>query len=183
MSSFNAVNPDLATCRAKELLDQVQESMGMTPNMIKVLAHSPDVLEGYLGFSGSLAQGVLPRRLREQLALTVSEEHGCEYCLAARTAIGRMVGLSEQEITDARQATSVDVKTEAVLRFARKLVQERGNVDMADVERLQQVGLDEQAIIEIVAHVALSTFTNYFNHVARTAVDFPAAEPLAQGAK
>lgn len=180
MLSFNAVNPDLALCRTRDLLDQVQESMGMTPNMIKVLANAPEVLEGYLGFNGSLAQGVLPRRLREQLALTVSEVHNCDYCLAARAAIGRMVGLSEQEIADARQATSVDAKTEVALRFARKLVQERGSVDNTDIERLHQVGFDEQAIIEIVAHVALSTFTNYFNHVARTVVDFPAAEPLAQ---
>ena len=181
MSNFDAVNPDLAVSRTRELLDEVQESMGMTPNMIKVLANSPEVLEGYLGFSGALAQGVLPRRLREQLALTVSEEHGCEYCLAARTTLGRMVGLSEQEIADARQATSVDIKTEVALRFARKLVQERGSVDNGDIERLHQVGFDEPAIIEIVAHVALSTFTNYFNYVARTAVDFPAVEPLAQG--
>jgi uncharacterized peroxidase-related enzyme len=181
MCSFDAVNPESALCKTRELLDQVQRSMGMTPNMIKVLANAPDVLEGYLGFSGALAQGVLPRRLREQLALTVSEVHDCDYCLAARTAIGKMVGLSEQEIADARQGTSVDVKTEVALRFARKLVQERGRVENADIKRLAQVGFDQQAIIEIVAHVAMSTFTNYFNHVASTAVDFPAVEPLAQG--
>lgn len=40
-------------------------------------------------------------------------------------------------------------------------------------------GLTDAEIAEIIATTALSIFTNYFNHVAGTAVDFPAAPKLA----
>ena len=40
-------------------------------------------------------------------------------------------------------------------------------------QRLVQAGYSDAEITEIVSHVALNIFTNYFNHVARTEVDFP----------
>ena len=178
MSRFKPVEQDGANGRAAELLDQVQGKLGMTPNIMKIMANAPHVLDGYLCFSKALAEGALPARLRERLALAVAEANGCKYCLAAHSAIGRMVGLSEQEIGDSRQAGAVDSKTEVALQFARKIVDERGNVSDADVGRLRHAGFSDEAIIEIVANVALNTFTNYFNHIALTEVDFPAVEAL-----
>ena len=49
----------------------------------------------------------------------------------------------------------------------------------ADVERLRRAGYTDGEIGEIVANVVLSLFTNDFNHVAATDVDFPAAPDLA----
>ena len=173
MSRLKRVDPETASGKAKQLLDEVQEKLGMTPNITRTLANAPQALEGYLGFSAALAGGVLPPRLREQLALAVSQSNGCDYCLAAHGAIGRTVGLSEQEIQDARQGSAVDRRTEAALRFACKLVEHRGNVSDRDLTQLRRAGFGDDAITEIVAHVALNTFTNYFNHVALTEVDFP----------
>lgn len=182
MSRFKPVEKDGADGRAAELLDRIQRELGMTPNIMKIMANAPKVLEGYLSFSAALAEGALPARLREQLALTVAEANGCQYCLAAHTAIGRIVGLSEQEIGDSRQADAVDSKSEVALRFARKVVDERANVSNADVDRLRHAGFNDEQIVEIIANVAINTFTNYFNHIALTEVDFPAVEALPQTA-
>ena len=176
MSRLKSVDPGQASGKAKELLDEVQRKLGMTPNIMRGLANAPQALEGYLSFSGALAQGVLPARMREQLALVIAETNGCDYCLAAHGAIGKIVGLSEQEVHDARQGDAVDRKTEAALQFARKLVDDHGHVSDADVHRLRHAGFGDDAITEVIAHVALNTFTNYFNHVALTEVDFPALE-------
>jgi uncharacterized peroxidase-related enzyme len=149
------------------------------PNLIATMASSPAVARAYLGFAQALAGGTLPRRLREQIALVVGEANACSYCVAAHTALGRRAGLTEAETKEARRASSQDGKERAALVFARKVVQDRGVVADADVERLRRAGYTEGEIGEIVANVALSIFTNYFNHVVGTEVDFPAAPSLA----
>ncbi len=174
MQRLKAVNPETATGKARELLDRVQDDLGMVPNLIRTLANSPAALEGYLGLSNALANGALPARLREQIALTVSEANGCGYCLAAHSAVGRMVGLSEEDIADSRRGASTDSKSGAALRFARQLVEKLGDVSGEEVDRLRKAGYSDGEIAEIVAHVGRNIFTNYFNHVAGTAVDYPA---------
>ena len=93
MPRIQALDPASATGRAKELLDGVRRKLGRTPNLMRTMANSPAVLEAYLGFSGALAGGTLPVKLREQIALAVAQVNGCDYCLAAHTAIGKSAGL------------------------------------------------------------------------------------------
>ena len=113
-----------------------------------------------------------------QLALTVSEANGCEYCLAAHSAVGKMFGLTGDQIHDARHGTSIDPRTDALLRFARKVNETRGKISDDDLVEVREAGFDDGAIAEVIAEVALNVLTNYFNNVAETTVDFPAAAPL-----
>jgi uncharacterized peroxidase-related enzyme len=179
MSRIHQVNPQSATGKAKELLDAVQGKLGLVPNMTRAMANSPAVLDGYLSLSGSLSKGALSAKSREQIALAVAQANECEYCLAAHSAIGKMVGLSVDQILDSRRGTSVDPKTDAIIQFARQVVDQRGLVSDANIAQVRAAGLDDGAIAEIVANVALNIFTNYFNHVAETEIDFPRAEALA----
>ena len=173
MTRLTAINPDEATGKAKQLLDGVQQKLGLTPNLMRTFANSPAVLEAYLNFSGALGEGLLDAKLREQIALAVAEANSCEYCLSAHTAIGKMVGLNEGDLTAARQAKASDAKTETALQFAREIVVKRGEVSDADWQAVKDAGYGEGEIAEIIANVALNIFTNYFNHIARTEVDFP----------
>lgn len=173
MPRFNAVDPKGATGKAKELLDGVKSKIGMVPNLMRALANSPAALEGYLNFSGALSGGLLNAKLREQIALTVADANNCEYCLSAHTAIGKMVGLNENELAASRRATSIDAKTDAALKFAHQIVIKRGEVLDSEVQAVRAAGYSDGEIVEIVANVALNIFTNYFNHVAQTVVDFP----------
>lgn len=178
MSRIHQVAPEAAVGRAKELLDTVKGKLGLVPNITRAMANSPAVLEGYLGLSGALGKGSLSAKNREQIALAVGQANQCDYCLAAHSAVGKMVGLTPDQILDSRRGTAVDPKADAVIRFARKIVDERGHVSDADVADVRAAGLDDGAIAEVVANVALNIFTNYFNHVAETDIDFPKVEPI-----
>jgi uncharacterized peroxidase-related enzyme len=173
MPRLQPIDPDNAPETARRLLQSVQSDWGMTPNIVRTLANAPLVLEGYLSFSNALSSGLLPAELREQIAVTVAEANHCNYCLAAHCAIGRTVGLSEDAISDARRGASPNAKVNAVIRFAREMVEKRGGVDDDEVSRLRAAGYGDEEIIEIIANVAISIFTNYLNHVAETEVDFP----------
>jgi uncharacterized peroxidase-related enzyme len=178
MSRIHQIAPDSATGKAKELLDAVKGKLGLVPNITRAMANSPAVLEGYLGLNGALGKGSLSAKNREQIAMAVGQANQCDYCLAAHSAIGKMVGLTSDQILDSRRGTAIDPKSDAVIRFARKLVDERGRVSDADVAEVRAAGLDDGAIAEVVANVALNIFTNYFNHVAETDIDFPKVEPI-----
>ncbi len=173
MPRLNAIDPKEATGKAKELLDGVKTKIGMVPNLMRTFANSPAALEGYLNFSGALGGGLLNAKLREKIALAVADANNCEYCLSAHTAIGKMVGLNENEIAASRRASSDDAKTNAALMFAHQIVAKRGEVDDTDVRTVRAAGFGDGEITEIVANVALNILTNYFNHVAQTVVDFP----------
>ncbi len=173
MPRLKAIETAEAEPKSRALLAGVQKKLGMTPNLMRTMANSPAVLEAYLGFGNALGKGTLPPKLREQIALTVSESNGCQYCLSAHSALGKMVGLGDEEIADSRRGVSPDRKTEAVLQFARKVVTERGWVSDDDMAAVRAAGASDAEIAEVVAHVAVNTFSNYFNHVAETDVDFP----------
>lgn len=180
MPRLTAIDPAHATGKARELLDLVKSKIGLTPNMMRTMANSSAVLQGYLDFSGALQAGALAPRLREQIALAVGETNACDYCLAAHTTLGKMAGLREAEILASRELAAADPKERAALRFAAALLDGRGEVPDAEFARLRGAGFGEGEIAEIIAHVALNVFTNYFNKAARVVVDFPRIEPLVK---
>ena len=173
MSRLPAIQTETANAKAKQLLEAVQSKLKMTPNMTRVMANSSAVLEGYVSFSGALAGGSLPAKLREELALAVGEQNACQYCVSAHTAIGKLTGLTDTDIEQARDARSSSAKAAAALAFAQKVLARKGQVTDADFEAVRQAGFGEGEIAEIIAHVALNIFTNYFNLAAATDVDFP----------
>ena len=149
-------------------------------NFLHLLANSPAALQGYLASAGALAQGLLTPRQRELLALAVAEINGAKYCLSAHYALARSLGLDAAEIRAARRAASADPHTQAMLRFAQTVTLQRGEISDVDFETLRQSGLTDALMAEIVAHVALNIFTNYFNSLARTDIEFPVLKPGAE---
>ncbi len=178
MTRIQPLDPETATGRQKELLDTVQAKYGMAPNITRGLANSPAALNGYLNFSGALQNGLFSAGLREKIALTVSQTNGCGYCLAAHTAIGKMAGLDNAAIMKARRIEADDDYENAVLQLALALVEKSGWTTDEDLAAARKAGLGDGEITEIIANVALNIYTNYFNHVARTKVDFPEVEPV-----
>ena len=164
---------------SQPLLQAVKKQLGSVPNLFRVVGNSPAALEGYLGLNGALAKGKLDAKTRERIALAVAEINGCGYCLAAHTYLGKnLAKLDDAEIAANRSGTSNDAKADAAVRFAAKVVAERGHVAATDLDAVRSAGYGDAEIIEIVLHVALNTLTNYVNEVAGTDIDFPVVAAL-----
>lgn len=173
MPRIQPLSPAAAEGKAKQLLDGVQAKLGFVPNMMATMANSPAAFEAYLNFSGALAKGTLDAKLREEIALTVGQANACEYCLSAHSALGQMAGLDAATIKASRQARSTDEKRAAALRFAQAIVFYRGLVSDDALAAVRAAGWSDAEITDIIATVALNIFTNYFNHIAQTTIDFP----------
>ena len=173
MQNITQLDAASASPKTQDLLTAVRKQMGGVPNLIATMAHSSAALGGYLGLAGALAGGTLSNAHREQIALVVAGANACDYCASAHTALGKRAGLSADEMARNLLGNSSDPKTAALLDFAREFVRLRGRTSPAQLAALSAAGFDHEAVVEIVANIALNIFTNYFNHVAGTEIDFP----------
>jgi uncharacterized peroxidase-related enzyme len=177
MNRIAHLDPETATGKVKPLFDGAQATLGVVPNLFRVLGNAPAALDGYLKFNAALASGSFDAKLREQIALAVAESNQCGYCLSAHTFIGSKLGLSAQDIADARHANAANERTAAMLKLARSIVVQRGELSDACLNQARTAGLTDGDIVETVANVALNIFSNYVNHIAGTMVDFPEVKP------
>ena len=158
---------------AQPILDGVKKEIGMVPNLLATMANSPAALNAYLGFSGALSEGMLSPALREQLALAVAGTNECDYCASAHTLIAKGAGVSAEEAALNLSGKSTDPRVNSILNFARRIVETRGHPDDAALQELRDADISDGEIVEIIAHVGVNIFTNYFNHIAGTDIDFP----------
>ncbi len=171
MQRINSINhPD---GKAKALLDNIHQTMGATPNFFTAFANAPAALEAYLDFNKALSGGNLDSKLKEQLAVMVAGFNGCDYCASAHTFLGNKTGVDSTELQANLEGHSVDRKTQAALSFAMAIMETRGRVSDEALQAVRAVGYTDEEIIEILAHVALNMFSNYFNQTAQTDIDFP----------
>tara|TARA_R110000868_G_scaffold56546_2_gene174920 strand:+ start:2814 stop:3362 length:549 start_codon:yes stop_codon:yes gene_type:complete len=175
MSRINTpASIDTAPEASRPLLEAVKAQLGLAPNLFRIVSNSPAALEGYLGLNGALGKGKLDNRTRERIALAVAQVNGCDYCLSAHTYLGtNLAKLPIGEIAANRRGTSSDAKADAAVRLAVKLVNERGRVSEADIASVRAAGFSDGEVVEIIAHVALNTLTNYVNEALGTEIDFP----------
>jgi AhpD family alkylhydroperoxidase len=141
-------------------------------NMLRIMAQSPRTLEGYMQFARGLAGSKIAPRIREQIALTVAQLNDCEYSLERHSSLAIQLGMTNTEILGSCEGRAYDRKAAAALKFARDLVLHTGESSAQD---LRDAGFTDSEIIEVIGHVALNVFENYFNNVVRPDLDFPDA--------
>ncbi len=158
---------------SKPILDAVQKQLGVVPNMFRLLAQSPAVLQGFTASNGALAKA-LDVKTRERIALAVAQVNGCDYCLSAHSYLAlNLAKIAPEEVALNRRGESGDAKANAAVSFAAKIVRERGHIDDTDVKAVRDAGFTDGQIVEILAVTAENIFTNLLNVVAETDIDFP----------
>ena len=167
---------DAAPTASQPTLNDVKATLGVAPNMFRLASNSPAALKGLWSLWTALGKGELSGATRERLALAVANVNGCSYCNSAHGYIGKHVAkLDDVEIAANRAGRSIDSQADAAVRFAVKLLRERGAVGEADISALHGAGYSDAAVLEIIGVVALNVFTNYLNEALGTDIDFPVA--------
>jgi uncharacterized peroxidase-related enzyme len=173
MSRIPLPDPAQATGDLGETFDAVRGKFGGVPNGVKGIGASPRVLRGYLGFADALANGSLSPAERERIAVLTAQHNECGYCLSAHTLAGRAAGLSDDELEVSRRAQATEPRAAALLALAAAVLDHRGDVPDAALAAARTAGLTDGELIDVVAEVALNTFTNYANRLVQPEYDFP----------
>ena len=174
------LDPTNAPSPVSETFAAVKAKIGMVPNLYRVMGQSPAALNAYLAMGAALETASLELPLREKLALAISQQNGCAYCLSAHSVIAKMAGVPPEAIRDARAGLATAGREAAAVALAKSLVEKRGWIDDAELAGYRAQGLTDGEIVEVLAVVAQTTFSNDTNHLAHTPIDFPLAEGLPQ---
>lgn len=179
MNRLTTLNPANAAGKTKTLFDAVEKKLGIVPNMMRTMGNSAALLEGCLNFGAALEKGRLGAKVAELIAVVVAESNGCDYCLAAHTYIGKnLLKIDAGTLSEARRGSGSDARTDAILKFSKKLVNKRGQVSDVDFGDLKAAGVSEEEIAEVIGQVALNILTNYFNIAVNTELEFPKVESI-----
>lgn len=178
MPRLNTVTVESASSPAKEMLTAINEKYGMVPNTFKGIANSAPALQSLIGLVSPMDDYSLDAQEREVITLTVSQHNGCEYCIAAHTALGKMAGLSEEETVNIRLGKPSNAKHKALVDFTKAMIDAKGAVSEDQLSRFKDAGYNDGSVAEVVAIVAYKIFSNYFNNANHTDVDFPPAPSI-----
>jgi len=170
---------ETATGATAEAYAQVKKATGGSiPNLFAAVgALTPEVLKTYLNAEGVLASGTLSKQDLETVKLLVSELTGCDYCVAAHHMLGKLTGLSPEALKLIRNGQPTgDARRDALVRFVKNLQQTSGTISAAEFAAVKAAGYTDAQLVEITLAVALTIFTNTFNRINDTDVDFPPAK-------
>ncbi|QDE37723.1 carboxymuconolactone decarboxylase family protein [Luteibacter pinisoli] len=177
MNTFTVPSRDDVSPANQALFDKLQKTIGSVPNLYATLGYSEHGLGTYLALNG--ARTTIAGKAREIVNLVVSQVNECDYCLAAHTAIGKMSGLTEAQIMEARRGRATfDAKLDALAVFTRSLVENRGKVDSEALDAFFSAGWTKENMVDVIVAVGDKTITNYLHSVTKIPVDFPAAPAL-----
>jgi uncharacterized peroxidase-related enzyme len=145
-----------------------QEKLGFVPNVLKAYAFDMVKLEAFVAMYNDLMLGPsgLSKLEREMIAVAVSSQNHCYYCLVAHGAAVRGLSgdpsLGEQMAMNYR-AARISPRQQAMLDFAVKLTDEPWKIGDADREGLRRAGFSERDIFDVSA---VAGFFNMSNRVA-----------------
>ena len=159
------------------IFDQLKKGLSFIPNLYATFAHSETALATYLALQN--AKSSLSARDREVINLVVSQVNNCQYCLAAHTALGKMVGFTSEQIMELRKGmASFNAKQDVLAKLVKSISVERGNPSPELVQTFFDAGWTEANLIDTIIVIGDKIISNYLHSTTKIPVDFPLAPVL-----
>jgi len=179
MTRMSTIDVASATGLTAELFAGIKRGLGKVPNAYASMGtQSPVVLQSLLATNAALkSSGALSGRELEAINLAISENSGCDYCLAAHTVTGKMAGYTAEQMHELRAGgLSTDAKIDALVKFVLTLVRTAGTLPQATLDAVREAGYTDAQVTESILAVTAILTTNLFNRVNDTVLDFPPAK-------
>lgn len=161
----------------RTIFDNLQKKLGFVPNLYAYFAKNETALGDYLQFQNRKSS--LSGKEREIINLVTSQINGCRYCQSAHTAIGKMHGLSDEQILEIRSGhASFNTRFEALAAFTAAVVNKRGRITQEETKSFFAAGYTEANMIDVIIVIGDKIISNYLHNFTGFEIDFPLAEEL-----
>lgn len=151
---------------------------GFLPNLIGILANSPEAVETYLTVAKINARSALTLAEREVVQITAARIHGCDFCVAGHTAVAlKQAGLTVDLVKAIQEGKPTgNERLDAVQVFAEEVIATRGAVPDAALASFLSAGFSQQQSLEVVLGISLATLCNFANSLGQSPVN-PQLQP------
>ncbi len=161
-----------APTTSRPLLEAAQRTFGMVSNAERVMAGSPELLEGFGAIETLFARTSLTAIEQQVVMQAANVENRCTYCVPWHTTMCRQAGMSEPDVLALRDGSPLSTpKLEALRAFTRALVRGRGLGCVAEQQDFFAAGFTERQALDIVLGIAMKVITNYTNAIADTPLE------------
>ena len=172
MSQFQVHTIESAPGDSTASLRTLEQGLGFVPNLAATMAESPTLIGGFVDLRKTLAGGELSGVEREIVALAVSLENDCNYCMAAHSTFALMQNADETAVLHAREGREPeDPKLGTLYRFARSLVAKKGRVSEDERQALLDAGYSRGALLDVIAQVGHTTLANLAHNISEAPLD------------
>lgn len=176
MSRIRPVETTQMPKEAEPIVEKIEKAFGMVPNLFKTYANYPPLLEAnWNKVKAMMMQGNLSRKAKESIAVLVSKDNSCAYCVSAHTAALKSIGISDDEIRAIEQdlaGADFSTKEKALIDFARKANLEPLRISDTDFQFLRHTGASDAEIIEALGVMEIFTAFNKFLDSLQVDIDF-----------
>ncbi|HET6647398.1 MAG TPA: carboxymuconolactone decarboxylase family protein [Pyrinomonadaceae bacterium] len=172
MTDFNIHTFESAPQDSKPALELLQRQVGFIPNLAATMAESPYLLEAFTSLRAINGRGAFTPVEREAIALAVSFENNCTYCMAAHSTFARKNGIPEEDLRLLRAGKSPsDPRLQAIIALARQIVRSKGHLASEDIQRFLKAGFSRAQLLEVVLGITSTSISNYMHNIAKTPID------------
>lgn len=178
MTKFAVPTREQVSPANQEIFDQLENNLGMVPNIFATYALSEHALSRYMTFANGKTS--LSNKEKEIVNLVTSQVNGCTYCQAAHTAIGKMNGFSDEQIISIRKGDAFfDSKYDALAKLTKAIAENKGKVDENTLEVFFDVGYSKGNLVDVIIGIGEKTTTNLLHNITQVPIDFPEAPSLS----
>lgn len=159
------------------IFDNLKKNLGFVPNLYAYFGKNETALADYLTLQNR--KSTLSMKEREVINLVTSQINDCRYCQSAHTALGKMVGFTEEQILEIRGGeASFNSKLDALAKLTEEVVINRGRASEFAKEAFFQAGYTETNLIDVVMVVGDKIMSNYLHALTNLEIDFPLADKM-----
>jgi uncharacterized peroxidase-related enzyme len=171
-TTFRIHTVGTAPAGSQPILDQLQKQVGFLPNLAASMAESPTLLDGFTSLRRIAGGGTLDPVAREVVALAVSFENRCSYCMAAHSTFASSHGAPEALLSALREGRPVDdPRYQALSSFASAVVTNAGPLTTEQKRQLLDAGFTPAQMLEVLAVIGMTSLANWAHHVTEAPVD------------
>ncbi len=178
MNRISIIDHKNANAEQRKMLNGIQSSQGMVPNLLKVFVNSPVALKAFLGLQGVSNAGSLSPQTRVRIALAIAEQYSSEYCLSLYTVSGRRVGLTGNEMTSNRSGSSEDARASIAIRLALSISKNMGDISTFELIEAREAGYRDADIVEIITHVGMHLLASMLSKASNIDIDSQDVQPI-----
>lgn len=182
MPRIAPLDPQHASGETAEIFREIKAAFGMVPNLFRTSAHYPPLLKAnWNKVKAVMAEGRLRRKVKETIALLVSKDNGCDYCVAAHSAALRSIGTSPEEIAGIMEdltGNDFSAMERGLIGFARRANLAPSDITEEEFQALKGLGATDAEIVEALGVMELFAGFNKFLDSLQVDLDFRSPQAL-----
>lgn len=163
--------------KVKAVYDEIiaELGFGIVPNLFKSMAINPDFWEAnWKKFRSTILQGDVPRTIKEMIGVAISQHNNSQYALKVHLHGLSALGISEEVLNTLVSDFAncpLPEREKAVLNFGLLAATNPHKLTLASYQSLQDLGLDESEIFELIATANLFTEVNQYTDAIGLEID------------